>query len=57
MLEYKLIDTGSRKEAEKELEKASQEGWELLDFRTGGNWIVYHYVFLLKRSSEATSDE
>ena len=53
MLEYKLIDTGSRKNAEKELKKASADGWEFVDFRTGGNWLVYHYVFLLRRSSEA----
>lgn len=53
MLEYKLIDTGSRKQAEKELKKAADDGWELVDFRTGGNWLVYHYLFLFRRSTEA----
>jgi hypothetical protein len=50
MWEYKLIDTGSDRKAEKELKKASEDGWELVEFRTGGNWLVYHYVFLLRRA-------
>lgn len=52
MWEYKIIDTGSERKAEKELTKASADGWQLVAFRTGGNSMVYHYVFVLRRQRE-----
>ena len=52
MLEYKIIEKGSDKKAEKELNEALRQGWELAEFkmrRKQGDRD--EYVFLMRRGA------
>jgi len=46
--EYLIINEGSRKKAEKQLNAAITEGWELVEFRTGGSLFAYEFVILIR---------
>jgi len=47
--EYRLINEGSRDKAEKRVNEAIRDGWELAEFTTGGGSMGYEFVFLLRR--------
>jgi hypothetical protein len=53
--EYKIVDEGSDSQFTKKLAEVEGEGFELKEFRTDGNWIVYHYVALLRRRRNGSS--
>ncbi len=52
MLEYKIIERDSDKKAEKELNEALRQGWELADFKMRRTQESREeYVFLLRRGA------
>ncbi len=51
MLEYKIIERDSDKKAEKELNEALRQGWELADFKMRRKYQSDDYIFLMRRGA------
>ena len=48
---YGIINTSSMGKAERELNRATKEGWELVEFRVASSWWGHHYVILVRRAA------
>jgi hypothetical protein len=46
---YGIINTSRMGKAERELNKATEAGWELVEFRVASSWWGHHYVILMRR--------
>ena len=51
LLEYKIIERDSDKKAEKELNEALRQGWELADFKMRRKYQSDEYIFLMRRGA------